>query len=440
MPSVNKIYVNYVDCDSGQLFKLPGLLTDAGIIISHLRYLSWNSNKSESWKERSVFSLKLLIEFINAHDGFSRATELLKAFTLRLVTGTIDFKHFNDASGLYWSPRMVNDANSILHHITQYTDFLATQDGYESSRANPFKKATSYEERLNWCTYYHKQANVFLNHLTSSHEAKQINQQVRLVKSFESPIIDVEPAVRFPEEHLARLLSVGCQKKDGTLDYQLQAMIFLMNFGGTRKSELFHLFVGDVTLHPNAKKEALVRIYHPEIGDSPDPNYKNRRQYLEATSTYTSRNKYRNSERLFSGWKNPLLTSKKGYFEIVFCPPSMAEEFLKIWVNFLTHQRIEPLKNRPHPFAFTQSDGSPETLKNFQRKYEIALNKIGLPNSKSAGTSEHGHRHAYGFRAKSLGLDAVEMQKAMHHKSALSHLIYTQPTMQEIREKMDGIK
>lgn len=440
MPSVNKIYVNYVDCESGQLFKLPGLVTDVGIIISHLRYLSWNSNKSESWKERSVFSIKLLIEFINTHNGFSKATELLKAFTLRLVTGTIDFKNFTDNSGLFWSPRKVNDANSILHHITQYTDFLAIQDGYDSSRINPFRKATSYEERLNWCAYYHKQANVFLNHLTSSHEAQHINHHVRIIRSFENPLIDVEPAIRFPEEHLAKLLSVGCQAKDGSTDFQLQAMIFMMNFGGIRKSELFHLYVGDITIHPNNKKDALVRIYHPEIGDSPDENYKNRREFLEAKSSYTSRNKYRNSERLYAGWKNPLLTSKKGYFEVLFCPSNTAEEFLKIWVNYLKYQRIEPPKDRPHPFAFTQPDGSPETLKNFQRKYEIALKKIGLPYLKSAGTSEHGHRHAYGFRAKSLGLDAVEMQKAMHHKSALSHLIYTQPTIQEIREKMDGIK
>ncbi|MGQ2966898.1 gamma-mobile-trio recombinase GmtY [Methylophilus sp.] len=440
MPFVTKIHVNYVDCECGQKFKFPALITESGIIISHLRYLSWNSNKSESWRERSIFALRLLIEFINANNSFEKTTELLKAFTLSLVTGTIDYKDMFDKTGLFWRPRKTADANSLLGHITQYTDFLAAQEGHEKSRSNPFKKATSYEERLNWCAYYHKQANVFLNHLSSSHDAKHANKQIRLIQTFESQYIDIEPVIRFPDEHLENLLTVGCLRKDGTTDFQLQAMIFLMSFGGIRKSELFHLYVGDITLHPIRKNEAMIRVYHPEIGESPTSTYKNRMEYLEATTTYTSRTKYRNTERLFSGWKEPLLTSKSGYFEIVFCPPAMAERFLGIWASYLKYQRVEPPKSKPHPFAFTQLNGDPETLKNFQRKYEIAINKIGLKLKKSHGTTEHGHRHAYGYRAKLLGLDPVEMQKAMHHKSALSHLVYTQPTYEEIRQKMDGIK
>lgn len=437
MSFVTKIFVNYIDCESNQKFKLPALITESGIITSHLRYLFWNSSKSESWRERSIYALRLLIEFINANNHFDKATDLLKAFSLSLVTGTIDYKTMFDKTGLYWRPRRVVDANTILGHITKYTDFLAAQEGYEKSRINPFKNATSYEERLNWCAYYHKQTNVFLNHLSSSQEAKHANQQIRLVQSFESQNVDIEPAIRFPDEHLERLLTIGCTRKDGTPNYQLQAMICLMNFGGIRKSELFHLYVSDITLNPFREKEAMIRVYHPEIGDSPNPIYKNRLEYLESTTIYTSRNKYRNTERLFSGWKQPLLTSKSGFFEVVFCPPIMAVRFLRIWANYLKFQRVEPPKNKPHPFAFTQLDGSPETLKNFQRKYEIAIKKIGLKFEKSCGTTEHGHRHAYGYRAKSFGLDAVSMQKAMHHKSALSHLVYTQPSNDEIREIMD---
>lgn len=440
MPFVSKIYVNYCDCEVGQIFQLPGLLTEKGLIISHQRYLAWNCNKSESWKERSVFALRLLIDYINVNQNVSKATHLLKSFTLALVTGTIDYKNVTDTLDLYWRPRKVSDANNILHHITQYTDFLAIQDGFEHSRVNPFRKAKSYEERLNWCSYYHKQTNVFLNHLTSSHEAKSLVQQVRIIGSFENPNIDTEPAVRFPEEHLDRLLSIGCRKNDNTIDYQLQVMIMLMNFGGIRKSELFHIYVSDITLNPVRQNEALVRIYHPEIGNPPDLKYQNRKEYLESTSSYTSRNKYRLSERLYAGWKSPLLTSKKGYFELVFCPPNMGEVFLKVWANYLKYKRVEPPKNKPHPFAFTQTDGSPETLKNFQRKYEGVVKRIGLAYSKLSGTTEHGHRHAYGFRAKSFGLDAVAMQKAMHHKSAFSHLVYTQPTNEEIRKKMNGIE
>lgn len=440
MPFVEKILVNFHDCDTGQVFKLPGLLTESGLIISHLRYLAWNCNKSESWKERSIFALRLLIEYMNANQDVSQATQLLKSFTLALVTGTIDFKKLYDPLGLYWKPRKSYDANNLLHHITQYTDFLAIQDGFDHSRINPFRKATSYEERMNWCAYYNKQANVFLNHLGSTHEAKSLTQQMRLVAPFGNLNVDIEPAIRFPEEHLDKLFKIGCVKKDLSVDYQLQAMIMLMNFGGIRKSELFHLYVSDITLNPVRKNEALVRIYHPVSGDAPEPRYKNRKEYLESTSSYTSRNNYRLTERLFAGWKNPLLTSRRGYFEVLFCPPSMGEAFLKVWANYLKFQRVDPPIGEPHPFAFTKLDGSPETLKNFQRKYVDAVNRIGLTYSKSMGTTEHGHRHDYGFRAKSYGLDAVSMQKAMHHKSVFSHLVYTQHTNEEIRQQMNGIK
>ena len=206
MPYVSKIYVNYTDCDSGLKFELPALLTEQGLVISHLRYLAWFNSKSASWKERSVFSLKLLIQYIHSKPGYRKATELLKSFTVTLVAGTINYEELNDPLGLFWKSRPIRDANSILFHITHYTDFLALQDGYSTSRINPFRKATSYEERLNWCAYYHKQQNVFLNHLTRYDEAKSQANKVRMIGHFPDSKIDNEKATRFPEAHIERLI------------------------------------------------------------------------------------------------------------------------------------------------------------------------------------------------------------------------------------------
>lgn len=94
----------------------------------------------------------------------------------------------------------------------------------------------------------------------------------------------------------------------------------LMNYCGLRKSEIF-CYISDITLHPNHHNEALVRVYHPELGSSPDSAFKNRKEYLLATTSYKPRNNYLFSERLYAGWKAPLLTSKLGYFEVVFIPP-----------------------------------------------------------------------------------------------------------------------
>ena len=128
-----------------------------------------------------------------------------------------------------------------------------------------------------------------------------------------------------------------------------------------------------------------------------------------------------------------MLTSKSGYFEVVFNPPHKAEEFLLVWANYLKYQRVEPARGENHPFAFTNSKGMPETLKNFQRLHRRAVEKIGL-------VVKHGHRHAYGFRARQAGLDQIAIQKAMHHKSPHSCLVYIKPTLEEVTEALKGIE
>ena len=157
-----KLAVSYTDTASGNKYQLPAVYTRSGILISHLRYLAWYSEKSDSWREKSVFSVRLLIDYIESTSGFKKTTALLKNFTEALVTGTIDYQSSNDPLGLFWKPRDLTVANNILFHITHYTDFLALQEGYDLSHINPFREASSWEERMNWCAYYHKQANVFL--------------------------------------------------------------------------------------------------------------------------------------------------------------------------------------------------------------------------------------------------------------------------------------
>jgi site-specific recombinase XerD len=428
-----KLAVSYTDTASGNHLELPAVYTRSGILISHLRYLSWYSEKSASWREKSVFSVRLLIDYIESAPTFRKTTTLLKNFTEALVTGTINYQRSDDPLGLFWKPRDLSDANTILFHITHYTDFLAKQSGYDQSRVNPFREASGWEERMNWCAYYHKQANVFLNHLSSYSDAQRAAAQKRLVYTPIQLMISNDKAERFPEDKIERLIYEGFIVR-GKPDYRSQAITMLMNYGGLRKSEIFHIYTSDITIHPNHPDEALVRVYHPIYGKSPDPNFKDRAEYLLSETGYKPRNKYRITERLYSGWKSPLLTSKDGFFEVLFSPPSKAKEFLSIWVKYLKYQRVEP--ETPHPYAFTNDRGEPDTLKNFQRRHKRAVERIGLECKKEYGTTEHGHRHAYGYRSRQLGLSQVEMQKAMHHKSPNSCLVYIKPTSDDIRSEM----
>lgn len=436
MSYVKKINTKYEDVASNISYELPALITENGIIISHLRYLAWFNTKSTSWRERAIFSLKLLIEYINSVQKIDKGYELLKAFRDSLVTGTIDYDNCNDPSGLFWKPRSIHDINNILHHLNHYTDFLAIQDEYTTIRVNPFRKATSYEERLNWCAYYNKQKNVFLNHLSNKDDAKKQAQRQRLISRISSIKVDNDKVVRFPEEHIEELIYEGFNRK-GVPDYKCQAMTILLNAGGVRKSELFHIYTSDITLHPTRPDEALVRIYHPEHGHSPDPRYKNRMEYLSAETNYHPRNQYSRTKRLHAGWKGALLTDNRNFFEVIFSPAHKAKEFLYAWTNYLKYQRVEPTQFNRHPFAFTNSKGKPETVKNFQRLHKNAVEKIGLECKKELGTTEHGHRHAYGYRIRKYGLEPIEIQKSMHQKSPNSCLVYIKPSNEELREHLN---
>jgi len=63
-----------------------------------------------------------------------------------------------------------------------------------------------------------------------------------------------------------------------------------------------------------------------------------------------------------------------------------------------------------------------------------------LNHGKYYGTSEHGHRHSYGYRLAAHGFTQVEIQKAMHHKSPDSCLVYIQPSDDELRSRMIGVE
>src|SRR5690606_40480489 len=92
-------------------------------------------------------------------------------------------------------------------------------------------------------------------------------------------------------------------------DYKNQAITLLMHYGGVRKSEIFHLYLTDIHID-RKRSEAVVRIYHPSEGSSPEPRYRNRREYLAREFGLKPRTDYAKSERLHAGWKAPLLTDR----------------------------------------------------------------------------------------------------------------------------------
>ncbi len=443
-----KIRTRYNNDRTDKELNLPAIYTENGLLISHLRYLADRSYKSAAWQDRSVFAVRLLIHYINANESsFENASTLLQSFAQCLTLGTVNPSTLEDHSDLYWSPRSSEDANSLLHHITAYTDWLSEQPEHPQQRINKFRKATSTEQRLNWCAYYHKHARVFLNHLSVPGKSTQSLGYVRQIQTYRQAAVQVGVSRRFPSSEIRRLLDEGMIRPRAGVDecgnpipdFKNQAITLLLHYGGVRKSEIFHLYLTDIHID-RERSEAVVRVYHPSEGMSPDDRYKSRREYLAREFGLKPRTDYPKSERLHAGWKGPLLTDRRKFFQIQFFPPEKGAEFLLVWKHYLIHQRVEPERFASHPYAFTNGKGQPETVKNYQRMHKDAVHRIGLLHSKDLGTSEHGHRHAYGYRLADHGFSQIEIQKAMHHKSPDSCLVYIQPSDDELRNKMKMVK
>ncbi|PMO79227.1 gamma-mobile-trio recombinase GmtY [Vibrio breoganii] len=419
--------VSYKASAASLSHNLPAIFTDSGLLISHLRYLYSNRGKSPSWMERNTFAVELLLKFIDHQvTKFSTATELLKAFVEALQFGTIE--NGVDDSGLFWSPRRNEDVNVLLHHITDYCDYLDSVHGTGLPKLNPLRKASYAEERIRWCAYYRRQARCFLNHLNQP--SRNEFSLSRAMRGPERHFIDIEAVYRFPEARIEDLFHHGFVTASGEPDYGSQLILMLMHFGGLRLSECFHIYIGDISIDPQSGA-ALISIYHPSDGKSPDERFTNRREYLAYKFQLNPRNEYPRSHRLYAGWKGPLLTNRNLSFDVMFYPTSTAIEFTLLLQKYLS---IKPASESP--FLFVSSKGSPESKKNFIQKYKRAVRRIGLESLKLLGTTPHAHRHSYGYRLSQNGLSQLEIQKAMHHKSPDSCLVYLRPQDTDVRSLM----
>jgi integrase len=87
------------------------------------------------------------------------------------------------------------------------------------------------------------------------------------------------------------------------------------------------------------------------------------------------------------------------------------------------------LGRRNHPFAFMNTMREPVgalyKLGKFQDSHAAAVRRIGLIPAKHLGTSEHGHRHAYGQRLRKAGVSKEMIRRFMHHSDLGSQDVYT---------------
>ena len=441
--------------NTGRTIELPLLLVERNGEVNPLwplhRYFLANDNRSKSlsWQNKVIQAVGLLLDYLEANFNIvSDPKDVFREFTDAVYAGTIG-EDGSDPSGLYWMPKGTKTARPILDALSNFSDWMHKE--YGTVQLNPWREATSYEMQLNWAALIHKSNRSFLGHLSDPDKMTEAAKNTRNIRQRRAPSGNYGDTKAFPEDKIFDLLFEGFKVSntgDLLTDFNWRdiAITALLHGSGLRESEPFHIWTHDVMPHPDDPLMALVRVYHPVDGRAPRDakglNHKdlpNREAYLRSQYNLLPRNKMR--DKGHAGWKNSKMSdTKQNYMQVYWFHSDWGYFFMQAWKLYM-HQLIrKKIFITQHPFLFVSFKegqcGEMYTMKSYRDSHERAIRKIGLEVGKMLGTTEHGHRHAYGQRLKSAGVKGRIIQEGMHHKSEESHKVYTVPGIAEITKSL----
>ena len=437
--------------DSHGLYaEIPVILTEHGVLTPLVDYMLKNAHgKSPSWKQKLAQAVGLLLDYMSANQQhFSRPEDLFEAFVARLYTGTADGDG-RDPGQLYWMGMNTPLIRQLTYQLSEFSDWMAKQQ--QTQPLNPWRDATRSEEQLAWAAWEKRRNHSIFSHTVDYDVAALQKKRARQTLLKKTPVVDRGAVKHFPENRIEDLLFKGFivpgKQNSPRLEERLNLrdilITMLMNFGGLRVSEPFHLFVHDVLPDPLHSERAYVRIFHPEEGLAPPdwldargkPNKCNRAAYLKGKHGLAPRNLYYPTAGMHAGWKGNVVEAEGKFMPVFWCPTWSGELFMKLWVFYMAQRsRLRC----DHPFAFVTETGKPYAINDFMGQHSRAVERIGLIPAKMLGTSVHGHRHGYGQRITDCGLDPLARKKALHHKSLESQVVYTEPDIEKVNRMIEA--
>lgn len=407
-----------------------------------------------SWQRDTARAVGLLVDFLTANATRLKGENNPKVFAKfaeALIGGTLDLNG-NDPSELFWEPKTVSRATNLLRAVTAFSDWVENRCG--TRRLNPWRDASISEQIAFWRRLDKRNANALLGYANYRSDNQTRARTSRVVTIHRKSTTAVGREVKFfPSDRIPDLLFEGfamrARQHSPFLYEQLSLkdilITILLHGGGLRESEPFHLYVSDVGVDPQNPRSAVVRLYHPEQGAAPgdyvDPFSGrhirgDREEYLRVRWRMEPRNLVEG--RFMAGWKDLHLFDQREKYALVHWFPSWwGELFLSLFKLYITHCRS---RRSQHPFLFVSRkagfEGAPYTVDSYRQAHARAVSRIGLFPAKQAGTTPHGHRHAYGQRLASAGADELLIQRAMHHKLPASQGVYTEAPAAKIAEAL----
>lgn len=421
-------------------FETRVVISSRGVLSNHVEYLAKYRNKSQSWRNQSCNALVKFLDYTEAYDGkFRNPREMFDAFSQTLVDGTI-LEDGSDPTHLWWEPLQPSTANSIINHITKFSDFIYNKTQDESHLLNPDVHATRSEFMISLAAYHHRKNNSFFAHTFDDQAAIEKAKRNKLIKLHH---VSKPKDIKATEENvIIDLITNGFwrskNRNDLTkLNIKNVLITMLISYGGLRVSEPFHIFISDIYDDPVDDSQSFINIQHPALGEAPEYWRKHtgnkdasREMYLREKYGLRPRTDQLNSSHV--GWKSSHKTSIN-----VYMFPSKAARWFKVLVDIYIKEQRKSSPTRPHPYLFSDENGNPATIKQYTEARKKALRKLGYDHSKYAGNNPHGGRHFYGSTLNTGGVSAVHIKEAMHHSSITSQHTYVEASVKkEMRAQM----
>jgi hypothetical protein len=338
---------------------------------------------------------------------------------------------------------------ATVRAVTAYLDYCASE--YGAPTLNAHVGATFTQRAIALRAIDRRNEHSFFTHLKNTRREPFAGSgeppgSTRAVHGPRQHTVIRGQPVHFPFDQEARLFAEGfCRSEEGPLwqRYHLRDLLIalLCRYGGLRRSEPLHLFVGDVipTTGQDGVTSARVLLYHPAESEITYTDPVTRKVATVTRAEYLKRRfglipRSDRTDQQHSGWKDLMFDCDELYAEVRWFPPEAGVIFWRLWRVYVEHVRgaLRPA----HPWAFCTSRdetaGEPYTLKQLGRAFRRAVERIDLVSVKDAGTTLHGLRHAYAQSLERSGVPVKELQIAMHHKSPDSQRVYTQPALHEM--------
>ena len=442
-----------------------------GPLLDYMVAFHW---RSRTWQDTVARAVGLFWDYTlscgpatasRAHAARQDMLDLhFRMFVLALQNGTMT--DAEDPSGLFWPRTRHQRAIGLARAIEDFARWR--RGGTVSAPGAPGCDAwcdglpdgsttLSFTDML---VYFRLREVSVLKHL--SHLSSPTPKRRPSVFDADGAGHGLEPVKFFPRDHAERLLWEGHlrpgreREPNEFLRFNVrdQMMALLDGWGGLRRSEGLHLWVGDVTEDPTRPGHALVVLNHParalvEVRDGVSGRMVSlsREAVLEGRYGLRPRNLVKRG-RYHAGWKGMDL-DKHEQGIVHWIDERAAALFLVLYRGYLRFVRGPAMRERTrrgggdHPFLFVSEGlpggegiGDPYSLQAYERNHRAAVLRMKLPYGKDHGTTTHGLRHMYGQTLADMRMPAQVIKKGLHHRSYLSQAVYVAPSREKIDETL----